>query len=247
MISSTGTKTLVDDLDIAGDFTNNGNLDAGTGTVAFGGTSAQTIGGSSSNIVQNLTINNTAGVSADADITVNGILNLQSGNPSLSSGTLAMGSGKILSMGDIATTTGAGDVTGIIRRTPSGGFALNTEYSFVNANTIILFTSVPAQTLPSSASVKVTLGTAPSWGVGTPANAISRVLDISQSGGTGTKALLRSHYRDEEIPSGVNESLLSMWIYKSSIPLIYEKGKSAINIIDNNITVQDVDYGTGSK
>ncbi len=240
VISGTGA-FLIDNLDIAGNFTSNGTLDVGSGTIFFISTTAQTISGTVPPVLNNLTINNSAGVSSSTDLIVNGTLYLESDNPSLVAGALVMNFGKILNMGDIATTTGIGDVTGIIKRTPATSFALNTEYSFGNQNTVIIFPSVSGQTLPTSATLRLTLGSPPAWGIGTPPNAINRILDLAQTGGTGTKAIFRAHYRHDELPVGTNENLLSIWVDRSDISFIYEKGKSNINTSTGYISIQDVD------
>jgi len=73
--------------------------------------------------------------------------------------------GAAVNMGVCSTTVGIGDVTGIIKRTHT--FVIEHYYSFGNENTVIDFTNVPGQTLPTSATVKVTLGSPPSW---TPTN-----------------------------------------------------------------------------
>jgi len=89
--------------------------------------------------VNNLTINGTGGVTASSDFTINGILHLQSENPSATKGVLDMWDGvvlKTLSMGANATTVGLGDVTGIIRRTT---FSHNTAYTFGNQYSFITF------------------------------------------------------------------------------------------------------------
>ncbi|MEI6124688.1 MAG: T9SS type A sorting domain-containing protein [Bacteroidota bacterium] len=240
ILNPSGTITFYgDSLDISGDLTVNGTVDFGTSSVAFIGTSAQTIAGSLSPTFNNLKIDNVSGVVSSKDITVNGELNLDSDNPSLTSGSLAMGS-NTLNMGDNSTTTGIGDVTGIIKRTPSTGFALNTEYTYGNANTVVIFPTTSGQTLPTSASLRVTLGAAPVWGVGTPANAINRVLDLAQTGGSGTHAIFSTHFRLDELPGGINPNLLSIWVDKVGVG-IYEKGKSNINTSIAYISVQDVD------
>ena len=148
---------------MGGNWNNSGTFTAGTGTVSFNGSSAQTINGN--NTFNNLTINS-AGVTASSNQTVNGVLNLQSPNASAFSGSLDMGA-NILDMGPLATTTGTGDVTGIVRRTT---FVAQTSYSFGNQFTTVSF--IPGGTYPASLQVKLTIGTAPSW------NAFSHKTDI---------------------------------------------------------------------
>ncbi len=68
-------------LNLSGNFTNNGgNFTNNGGTVNFNGSSPQKIGGASATTFGNLTISNSAGVTLDPDITVNGVLDLSGGN-----------------------------------------------------------------------------------------------------------------------------------------------------------------------
>jgi autotransporter-associated beta strand protein len=66
-------------LNLAGTFTNNGTFTSNSGTVVFNGTSAQTIGGTSTSSFNNLTVNNSSGVSLGIAETINGTLTLTSG------------------------------------------------------------------------------------------------------------------------------------------------------------------------
>ncbi|MFC5193161.1 YDG domain-containing protein [Algoriphagus aquatilis] len=86
-------------LNVGGNFTNNGNFTQGTELVTLNGTSAQTIGGSSSTAFGSLTLsNNSAPVSTSANITA--------------SGTLTVNSGAILVPGPLNTVGGIGSLTG---------------------------------------------------------------------------------------------------------------------------------------
>ena len=95
------------------------------GYFEYTGTGAQTIVAGTYN---NLTMSGSGGATADANITVNGILHLAAANPSATKGILDMGSNTVL-MGPASTTIGLGDVTGIVRRTT---ILANTTYSFGN-------------------------------------------------------------------------------------------------------------------
>ena len=83
-------------MNLAGNFTNNATFTHNSGTVNFNGTAAQTIGGTVTTTFNNLTINNTAGVSlgvvADPDQQVNGTLTLTSGLLSLGANNLTIAS-----------------------------------------------------------------------------------------------------------------------------------------------------------
>lgn len=88
---STYTITLL------GDWTNNATYTANTSTVFLDGTSAQVLSGSSAPSFYNLTLDNTAGVSMSAGVTVTGAL-------SLTTGKLAIGSNTLTISGTLSTT-----------------------------------------------------------------------------------------------------------------------------------------------
>ncbi|HNY03746.1 MAG TPA: hypothetical protein PKG48_14205, partial [Bacteroidales bacterium] len=138
-LSNNGSGTIR----LTGDWVNNGTYNASSETVFFLGTSVQEISGTSTTGFHNLTIDNTSGVSAGADLAVGGVLNLQTPNPSATAGTLAL-DGDTLHMGDTAVTTGAGEVSGIVSRS---AFIGGTEYSFGSPFTSLTFS--PGGTLPS--------------------------------------------------------------------------------------------------
>jgi len=77
-ITSAGSSTL----NVYGNIINNGTITtapSATSTINMVGTTAQTIGGTSPTTIQNLNINNLAGVSLLNDLTINGTLSLTSG------------------------------------------------------------------------------------------------------------------------------------------------------------------------
>lgn len=148
-------------------------------TVELNGNAPQFLG---ARTFSNLKINNTAGVVAKGDLTVNGILNLVTANPNATNGALEMvidytgyaqnpyGTGDytnstasfnnlnsyVLTMGPSATTVGIGDVTGKIRRT---SLVDNTTYTFGNKNTQLRLNSVSGSAIPSQITVVATRGT----------------------------------------------------------------------------------------
>ena len=149
------------------------NFDATYATVEYAATATQTIKGIT---YTNLTISGAGNNSktADGDITVNRVLNLNSYNYSASQGCLEMSS-HILTMGSSATTIGTGDVTGIVSR---NSFALSTPYTFGNQSTLLNLIS--GTTLPSSVSFKIVLTPTHTW----DSHAIDRYYDIIQTGGS---------------------------------------------------------------
>ncbi|MDV7396793.1 hypothetical protein RZS08_35675, partial [Arthrospira platensis SPKY1] len=125
---------------------------------------------------------NTFGVKASKTFTVNGILNLNAPNPSVTDGLLDMvidydnyasrvygESGYAdstseynnlnsyeLRLGASATVTGQGDVTGKIRRNHT--FTSGIPYAFGNANFRMTFNSIGGSALPTQMLVTATRG-----------------------------------------------------------------------------------------
>lgn len=79
-------------VDLDGNFTNNGSYVSGTGTFLVDGATAQTLGGASATSFQHLTINAPAGVTQTSNITVNGVLTLTSGKVSIGNYDLTIAS-----------------------------------------------------------------------------------------------------------------------------------------------------------
>jgi hypothetical protein len=167
--------------------------------------------------VNNFTISGTGGVTASSDFTINGVLNLLSANPSATKGSLDLWDGsaiKTLTMGASSTTTGTGDVSGIVKRT---AFVTGTAYSFGNQFTTLSF--APGGTLPSEIGVEIKPGEAPSW----KPDAIQRTYDIVQIGGSATGVTLKLHYLNSEL-NGNAEADLYSWDYQPlANPVILEK------------------------
>lgn len=104
-LSITGTQTLT----VSGNWSNSGTFSPGTGTVAFSGTTAQTFSVTGTNPFQNLTLNNSAGLTLNSAVSVAGTL-------TLSSGTLASGTNLTMNANsEIVRTNGA--LTGTIQGT----------------------------------------------------------------------------------------------------------------------------------
>jgi hypothetical protein len=236
-LTSGNLNTDATTLTINGDIAKNaGFLNVNTlSSLTFGGTSALTIANNlftTSPDINNLTINRTGGVTLGTDITVNGILDLQSANPTAFKGGLDMGS-NTLTMGASATTDGIGDVTGIIKRTT---VLPNVEYTFGNKFSSVTFPNIG--TLPTQLALKVSIGTVPTW----KTDGIKRVYDISQIGGSGTKAVIKSHYLDSEL-NGNNESNLSFFGYIIPTSTLLDRGLTQLNTTENWITLNNADFG----
>jgi hypothetical protein len=216
-------------------WTNNGSYADTNSIIILNGTATQYIGGNGSSEFDDMTIINSSGVRATGDFTVEGTLNLSSVNPSAFLGTLDMGS-NTLTMDSSATTIGAGDVTGIVRRTT---FISNKLFSFGNQYTTLAFRA--GGTYPSQIKVKIKIGTVPSW----KSTAIKRTYALIQTGGNNCSSSITMHYLHSEL-NGNEETHLVIWGdgTPGPPPGVNEFGRSDIDYVDNWIAITNVDLGT---
>ena len=155
--------------------------------------------------INNLTLNG-GGITVNDDITVNGILDLQTANPSAIKGILDISDPFELKMGETATTIGIGDLTGIVKRQHT--FTGNIAYTFGNQYTSITFVNVTGGIKPVWVSCKISIGTSPNW----RSEAINRVYSFAQDG-TGTdRTITNLHYLDSELhDTETDENKLVFW------------------------------------
>jgi hypothetical protein len=216
---------------VGGNFINDGSFTASFGnSIVMNGTSAQTISGTVSPTFNNIAISSIGGVTSTLDVTVNGVLNLQSGNPSATQGSLHIGS-NTLQMGASATTTGVGDVTGIVKR---ASFIANTSYTFGNQFTTIALSS--GGTMPSEIKMRIEIGSAPFW----KPEAITRQYDIAQSGGSSLTATLKLHYLDSELNNSA-EADLEVWNFDTGTSFVDEIGRNDNNTNENWVSIANLD------
>jgi hypothetical protein len=183
--------------------------------------------------LNHLTING-AGITASENLTINGVLNLQSANPSATKGLLDMGTSNELTMGANATTIGAGDVIGIIKRVY---FEEGNQYTFGNQNSSIMFKS-GATALPTLMKVKVSIGTSPWW----KSSAINRIYDIIQENGNNCIATFRAFYLESELNNNA-ENKLSLWSQHNNLPPYdtpLDNGRSNYSLSENWLELADV-------
>ncbi len=242
-----------------------GSIDASnaSATLAFGNSSLLTLPASVfSTAVNNMTLNN-ARVLASSDFTINGILNLNNTNPDATNGLLDLvqsyGSyanvhsnnstdsyndlnSVVLTLGSSATLTGAGDVTGKIRRT---SFSDGNTYAFGNPNMRLTFNQ-NGGTMPSQITVVATKGAEglhvdkddDSDNTSNPligGKAVKRMHQILRTGGSNdVRFTVRFPYDDSEL-NGNTESNLVTWDhhlpYAGMTP--HEHGKTNINTSEN--------------
>ena len=105
-IQSTATLTNNGSVSLKGDFTNNGTSAVGTGLLAFNGTVAQIIGGSTSTGFGQVNVSNNIQLNTSA--TVNTVLTFQSGKLTLGSSNLTMGNSGSISGYDNSKYINAG-------------------------------------------------------------------------------------------------------------------------------------------
>ena len=239
-------------LTVTGNWTNNGVFIAENGTVTFSGTILQTLGGTSTTSFHNLTINNTAGVKAGANIEVNTTLHLAQADPNAQDGLLDMVKNYgdysnistptenltftntqahdildswILEMGSSSITTGSGGVTGKIKRID---FINNQEYSFGSQNLTMTFATNGSGELPDEILVIMTKGL--DKGIhANKVNTVARLFQVIRTGGTvPTTFSIKLNYQDTEL-NGNTENTLVLWDHH--IPYVsantpHEHGKS---------------------
>jgi len=204
-------------------------------SITFGGTTTVTLPASlfeTLPVLNNLTINRAGGVVFGCNLSVNGVLNLQSANSSATIGSLDMGI-NTLTMNGSSTTVGIGDVTGYVKRTT---FLPEVEYTFGNQYTSIIFPNVG--TLPSEMTLKIMIGEVPSW----KADAVQRHYQLIQTGGSGTQAVMNGHYLDSEL-NGNDENNLFDLTYTIPTSTLIERGRSNFNTIENWVSLSNANVG----
>jgi hypothetical protein len=113
-LTLSGSQTI----NLKGNWSNSGTFTAGTGTIEFNGTAAQTIGGSNATTFNNITINNSNGVTLNQPVSLNGIMTFTNGKvTSSSANSLTFNAG--------SSASGASDasfVSGPVTKTGASAF-----------------------------------------------------------------------------------------------------------------------------
>jgi hypothetical protein len=112
-------------LQVSGNLVNNGTFNSNNSTVIFNGTSAQNIGGSSPTTFNNLTINNSTGLTLNNSIQVNGALTLTSGRITLGTNNLTLGLSSSISGTPSASNMIVPQSTGELRKILNASNGLN--------------------------------------------------------------------------------------------------------------------------
>jgi autotransporter-associated beta strand protein len=158
----------------------------------YNGSAAQVTGSGLPSVVNNLTINNSAGVSLSSNVTIDGILALINGDVNTGALTLFMGNG--------ATSTGTGDVIGSVNRSDLNG---GTPRSFGNPFVQITETAGTV----SDITVNLVKGSTPTDFL----NSVKRKYTITPNLGTNLVATVQLHYLDSELNGNLDETMLQLW------------------------------------
>lgn len=181
-------------IDLDGNFTNNGNFTAGTGTFLVDGTLAQTLGGSVSTTFNNLTINTTASVTQTSNVTVNGILTLTAGKVSIGNYNLTIantGSISGASSSSYIIATGSGSLLQQVANGSAKTFPVGTSSNYMPATV-----ALTAGSTADDISVRVK----------------NYAYSQGETGGINTNnAVSGTWVIDEALPGGSNATLTLQW------------------------------------
>jgi hypothetical protein len=179
-------------INVTGNWTNNGTFTQGAGTVTFTSSAAtQTISGSTTTTFNNLVINkNIGGVSLSTSITVNGLLTFTSGNITTNANTVFVGSG-----GTRSQTSGY--IIGNEQKTFGGNGSFTFDVGTAAANNYSpLDATVTAGT--GTLTVTATPTAQPNLTATQQLNSLHRYWTLTQ-GGAGITANLVFHYLDADV------------------------------------------------
>jgi hypothetical protein len=110
-VGGTGLTASSFTITVLGNWANNATFTANTSTVLLNGTSAQVMSGSTVPSFNNLTLDNAAGASMSASVTVGGALTLTSGKLALGSNTLTINGALSSSATNLFTANGSSNIT----------------------------------------------------------------------------------------------------------------------------------------
>jgi len=204
-------------ISVKGNWTNNSSatFTPGASTINFNGTSAQTIGGTQPVVsFNNLTQSNSAGVTLGVGVTVNGVLDLASGDITTGTNTLLQGG--------TSSASGGFDVVGNVNRTD---VTSGSTRSFGNVNVQIR----PTANTGSSVTVNLVKGASSLTG------SVLREYGITLNGGTSLTATLRLRYLDSELNGNAENSgpVCSLQLWKKTGTTWSSQGSSACDSTAN--------------
>gem|GEM_PF-638120 len=138
---------------ISGNWSNSGTFTPGTSTVTFNGSSQQQYTRTGTGSLNNLTLNNAAGLLLNNSLTVNGTLAFTSGNITTGSNSLIVGSG-----GTVSRTSG--HVIGNLQRTFTAAGSLTFDVGTANGYSPVAVNAVSGA-FPANFTISATQGKLP--------------------------------------------------------------------------------------
>lgn len=211
-----------------GGFSNSGTFNAGTGTLAFTGTSAATISGSTATSFYNFLINKPgSSVALGRNASVTNTLSMGNGNLNLSGFDLNLGT-----TGSLSGERGTSRVLG-----PSGGYLISS--ATLNA---------PVRVNPGNIGLEITTTANP--GLVTLKRghqprqleagfSIQRFFDITAANNIGENATLRFYYFNEEL-GNIKEGELGVYSVTAAVPGGELQPQSTVDTIANYVEVSKV-------
>lgn len=227
VISSGATLTLGafgGDLNIGGDFTNNGTFNCNDRAVTFNGTSAQNIGGSGSITIDYMTLNNSAGLTLNQNLSIDNSLTLTSGDINLNGKDITLGSSATLS--ETAGNTVKG-TSGVIQTTRN-----------LNAPSSLNVAGLGATITSSVDMGSTTIQRGHAERTGNANTSILRYYDISPTTNTGLNATLVFNYDDSELNSKTEANLV---LFRSTNGTDWTYQGGNVNTSANTITLSGID------
>ncbi len=196
-------------LNVGGHWTNNGTFTPGTGTVTYNGTANQNLAGSNATIFNNLTLNNSTGLtlSGSVNATVNGSL-------TLTSGVISTGNNKVIISATGAVTRTSGHVFGNLQKNVATGAGVSRTFeigdiSVTNYTPVALtFASV---SVAGDLTAQVVSGDHPQIGSAADLNAaksVNRYWGLTNSGTTFTTYDAVFNFLTADLDPSVNTTAL---------------------------------------
>ncbi|MHB9143380.1 MAG: beta strand repeat-containing protein, partial [Paludibacter sp.] len=219
-----------------GNWTNSGGtFTAGSGTVTFNGSSAQSINGSTSTTFNNLVINNSGGANLGIDIDVSGTLTLASGRLTLGANNLT-----------VATITGTFNSSNMVVATSTGELRKlvtgNGSYLFPvgDANGTVEYSPITVNfasgMYAGGAYVGIKVSNTKHTNNGSFTNYLNRYWTISSSGLTSFNAAVTATYVSGDVVGSRDYMVFSK--YTSSLPWTkyVTLNQTNFNAIANGVT-----------
>lgn len=213
-------------VDLDGNFTNNGSYLSGTGTFLVDGATAQTLGGASATSFHNLTVNAPSGVTQTSNITVNGVLTLTAGKVSIGNYDLSVASTGTISGGSVSSyiiATASGTLKQELTAGGSKTFPVGTPSHYMQATVALAAGSV---TDIISVRMKNNAYTQGESGTVVTQNAVNGTWIIEEATAGGSNATVTLQWSQALELSGFNRAFSRLAHYTGGL---WEYGPSDIS------------------